>query len=151
MQGTVERIEKKGRRTAMQIDGRWYSTFEEIGPISEGDRVAFSFKTVEKNGREYRNLKAIEVLREASMAGVAATEELTASAAGKAQSESERIARSVALKCAVEACGPQVETAEVVATAEAFLGFLLGEHDKAGRDDGRFRDRTALTDDENPF
>jgi len=122
MQGTVERIQRKGGRTALLIGGEWYSTFEPI-EVSEGDRVRFEYKTVRKNGREYKNLKAIEVLSEAEEVGAVATE------AGELP-EAERIARSVALKCAVEACGPQVETAEVLATAEAFLGFLLGRTDE---------------------
>jgi hypothetical protein len=118
MQGVVERIERQGKRTALRIGGEWYSTFEPIR-VSEGDRVRFEYRTVEKSGRTYKNLKAIEVLAEPSAA------QGTAAGAGEPP-EAERIARSVALKCAVEACGPGIEAAEVLATAEAFLEFLLG-------------------------
>jgi hypothetical protein len=120
MQGVVERIERQGKRTALKIDGEWYSTFEPIR-VAEGDRVRFEYRTVQKNGRMYKNLKAIEVIGAEKAAGN-----------GGEPPEAERIARSVALKCAVEACGPGIETAEVLATAEAFLEFLRGGHTGQG-------------------
>jgi hypothetical protein len=120
--GTVEQVVEKGQRTALKIDGEWYSTFEEVA-VSVGDRVSFEFTTVRKDGRTYQNLTAIQPLTETE-----GDEEATA------LSEPERIARAVALKAAVELCGPETETEEVLATAEALLGFLLAQ--EGGRQEG---------------
>jgi hypothetical protein len=116
--GTVEQIVEKGKRTALKIDGEWYSSFEEIG-VRVGDQVSFEFTTVKKDGRTYKNLKAIQSLAEPDGDRAAVL------------GEPERIARAVALKSAAVVCGPGTETAEVLDTAEIFLDFLLNRQTEA--------------------
>jgi hypothetical protein len=119
MQGTVERIQRKGRRTALRIDGEWYSTFEPI-EVGEGDRVEFSFKTVRKNGREYKNLKTIEVI---------GAEEAQA----PDRSRGREINRAVALKAALhwaEVAG-ETDVGAILNQAEGFLAWLEGKGEES--------------------
>jgi len=119
MQGTVERTQRKGGRTALLIGGEWYSTFEPI-EVSEGDRVRFEYKTVRKNGREYKNLKAIDVIE---------TEELQAPGRGR------EINRAVALKAALqwaEVAG-ETDVGAILNRAEGFLAWLEGKGEESVR------------------
>jgi hypothetical protein len=118
MQGVVERIEQQGKRTALKIGGQWYSTFEPIG-VSEGDRVEFAFKTVKKNGREYRNLTSVETLESDRKARAAkAAEEL--------HKRSQEINRAVALKAALHwaEIAEETEVGTILKQADGFLGWL---------------------------
>jgi len=110
--GIVERITRKDGRTTLLIDGEWYSTFEAV-ELKPGAEVEFSYTVVKKNNRVYRNIQAIQPVGEPSPAP-------------EGISEAERIARSVALKAAVESLGPGGELEQVLERAEVFLGFLMG-------------------------
>jgi hypothetical protein len=115
--GTIERITRKNGRTLLVIDGQWYSTLERLD-LTEGQKVEFDFITVKKDGRTYRNLKAITPVK----SGLAeeSPEELA---------ETERIARAVALKAAVASCELGTEAQAIVSTAEQFLDFLLNRNE----------------------
>lgn len=113
-QGVIRRVVHQGERTGLEIDGRWYSLFAQCD-LSEGDHVEFDYKTVKRNGKTYYNIETIRKIDHP---------------AGET-SETERIARAVALKAAVASfaslSGEHEATAEeIVQRAEVFLDFLLG-------------------------
>lgn len=129
MQGTVERLERQGKRTAVKINGEWYSTFEPIR-VSEGDRVEFTFTTVKKNGREYRNLKQIEAI------GTDHVMESGRPRLRPTHDRGEEINRAVALKAALQwAEIAQVTDEEsILRKAECFLAWLGGLQGKQGEE-----------------
>lgn len=116
-QGVISRVVHQGERTGLEINGQWYSLFEPCD-LSEGDHVEFDYKTVKRGTKTYHNIQTIrkvEPLRHET-------------------SETERIARAVALKAAVASFAHLPGTEEREATAEeiveraqVFLDFLLGE------------------------
>jgi len=109
--GVVEQVTRKDKRTAVKLDGTWYSTFKEVPPVSQGDEVTLAYETVNKNDRFYYNI-----------------EELTVQASQREQKET-HIARSVALKAAARwAAGVgERSTANVLNAAEQFLAWLNAE------------------------
>lgn len=107
--GTVEQVSRKGKRTALKVNGRWFSTFEALPPVERGDEVEIAYRQVEKNGRTYFDIVALNV-----------------KCSRQAERES-HIDRSVALKAAATFCAGRVdEPAVVLEIAEQFLAWLEG-------------------------
>ena len=68
MKGTVKQIKTKqldngGTLYSVNIDGTWYSTFDEKAAEIDGKQIEYSYKTVEKNGKEFKNLTAFEIVQ----------------------------------------------------------------------------------------
>jgi hypothetical protein len=119
VRGTIEQLTRQNGRTAIKIGDTWYSTFKPIGAVNKGDPVRLDYVTTTKNGKVYHNIERL--VREQQAPTPAAP-----------TSEQAHIARSVALKCAVESAGPGRDPTQVIETAEVFLAFLLPAEGQTG-------------------
>ena len=66
MRGTVKQVKTKqlqngGTLYNVNIDGNWYSTFDDNAAQIDGKQIEFEYKEVEKNGKVFKNLTEFKI------------------------------------------------------------------------------------------
>lgn len=116
--GRVENVATQPGRYAIKVAGEWYSAFQSVCPVSEGQQVAIAFV---ESGR-FRNIKALSVIAE-TLRGLSDTVPRGASP------RDQLIVYSVALKAAASCYGSEVEvnSEAIKRLADTFAEWLFSK------------------------
>src|SRR5258708_3181200 len=116
--GRVEGVNEKG----VKINGEWYNFSNFFKGDKEPPRgVAVAAELDEYKGRQYLN--KLDVIGSALPSG-GGNSPVSGGSYGRSADTNDRIARQVALKCAVEFSGGSGEPSDVIADARVFEKFL---------------------------